>query len=99
MEKLIGVDLSRTRDAEDGGRGTARIRPATESEVREVFRGSEPWSARGGVEGTEALRMGAIRQGHKRQKGPVIVDGGIDGGIDAVFDAKPAFYLRSPASG
>lgn len=52
-----------------------------------------PWSARRGVEGTEALRMGAIRQGHERQKGPVIVDGG----IDAVFDAKPAFNLRSPA--
>ena len=93
MYKLIGVDLSRTRDPKDGRRGTVRIRPATESEVREVLRGSEPWSARRGGEGTEALRMGAIRQGHERQKGPVIVDGG----IDAVFDAKPAFNLRSPA--
>ena len=38
--------------------------------------------------------MSAIRQGHERQKGPVVVNGR----VDAIVDAEPAFYLRSPAS-
>lgn len=47
MHQLVGVDLARARDPKDGCGGTFRTGPPTESEVREVFGGSEPLSAGG----------------------------------------------------
>lgn len=35
--------------------------------------------------------MGSVRQGHEREKGPVIVRGR----VGALFSAEPSFYLGS----